>query len=34
MVRRVDHLAQQLTIPWSAVIRGDVLEYLRQKSKA
>jgi len=31
---RLDQLTQHLTIPRSAVIRGDVLEYLRQKPKA
>ena len=32
-MRRVDHLAQQLAIPRSAVIRVAVLEYLKKRPK-
>jgi len=32
-LKRVDRLAEQLTIPRSAVIRIAVVEYLRKKSK-
>jgi hypothetical protein len=33
-LKRVDHLAQQLTIPQSAVIRIAVLEYVKKRPTA